>query len=736
MSEWRQTELENSPGNAHFGELREGGSTFSGMHSSLIYDHALDELSTAVRDKLLRAGVTSLSKLSTLTEEDYRRIKYFRHQWREEIYDLLRRHQSVQVAHNPLPRQYERLLPQLDAAHDLTIGTMLSTRARNALVAAQITSAAALILISPLELLGLRSVGAETMQQLTTLQCQLAERFGLHEIAGTGSLDTVRAVDEVLSARAEARRFDREAAERRMSKRRAAERLSEYGEFFRKEFRLGRLSGELSITDILEDAQQSMTLREFVDYLYAPEDSLIKDAETFTKIAGELMLSLHFESIDQELRSTLGVLPERQLNVLRYRYDPFSPMTLEQVGEQFDVTRERVRQIQKKAEKALVESCQRHHLYRLRSAIRFARAVDRAGGGLHDIEADLKDRQLLQSDQTFDDFLILWRVTNLEQPFLHEQVAAAKEGLSPRLLAIRKEVSRKADKLCRNCGAVQLSWLNATVDLHEVQVALSTLGYQEIFPGWFWRDIASRDVVEGVARKVFSVTRQIAPREFRLALAKHLARRDFPTPPTSVLREVVLRLGFVQVHEDELVTTRIFDPEAELSGSELRLYHFLTENGPVVTFQELFEANREAGYKTITLAVRLKQSPIIRKVRHGLYALIGASFTQADIDEAASRVREVQARSELRYNIDGTVTYFTNAGPWLLYGGVMNSAELGAFAGEWYTPNGAKVMIGTPNFWGLDAVVEELELRLGERIALHLNLWNRTMTARRATDNE
>jgi RNA polymerase primary sigma factor len=49
--------------------------------------------------------------------------------------------------------------------------------------------------------------------------------------------------------------------------------------------------------------------------------------------------------------SEIGTLDSREALVLRMRYglDPYVPMTLREVGEQLDLTRERVRQLEHQA---------------------------------------------------------------------------------------------------------------------------------------------------------------------------------------------------------------------------------------------------------------------------------------------------------------------------------------------------------------------------------------------------
>lgn len=169
----------------------------------------------------------------------------------------------------------------------------------------------------------------------------------------------------------------------------------------------------------------------------------------------------------------------------------------------------------------------------------------------------------------------------------------------------------------------------------------------------------------------------------------------------------------------------------------MAIYQYVAENGPVVPFQGLFEAIQEAGFKTITLAVRLKQSPIIRKVKHGLYALVGAAYTDDDITYAESTIQEVDGNNLLTYNPDGTITYLFNTGPWLLYSGVINAPELHPFSGTWEMKVGGKIVIKKDRIWGLNSAVDALSPRLGERLAIHLDTWNQTAIVERAgTDDE
>ncbi|MDD4575729.1 MAG: sigma-70 family RNA polymerase sigma factor [Bacteroidales bacterium] len=60
---------------------------------------------------------------------------------------------------------------------------------------------------------------------------------------------------------------------------------------------------------------------------------------------------LMYESLRKEIERAISTLPQREADVIRFYFglEGKHPMTLEEIGEQFDLTRERVRQIKEKA---------------------------------------------------------------------------------------------------------------------------------------------------------------------------------------------------------------------------------------------------------------------------------------------------------------------------------------------------------------------------------------------------
>ena len=67
---------------------------------------------------------------------------------------------------------------------------------------------------------------------------------------------------------------------------------------------------------------------------------------------------LLYESLRQEIDRTISTLPQREADIIKLYFglDSKHPMTLEEIGEKFDLTRERVRQIKEKAIRKLRQS--------------------------------------------------------------------------------------------------------------------------------------------------------------------------------------------------------------------------------------------------------------------------------------------------------------------------------------------------------------------------------------------
>lgn len=93
------------------------------------------------------------------------------------------------------------------------------------------------------------------------------------------------------------------------------------------------------------------------------------DVELSEKIEDSLLPSIEYriikDSVQEQIREMIKGLGEKEAFVLKLRFgiDNEEPMTLQQIGDKLDLTRERIRQIEKKAMKKLSQS---HKLQQLR----------------------------------------------------------------------------------------------------------------------------------------------------------------------------------------------------------------------------------------------------------------------------------------------------------------------------------------------------------------------------------
>lgn len=485
----------------------------------------------------------------------------------------------------------------------------------------------------------------------------------------------------------------------------------------------GRLSPDLTARTIAGP----MTLGALVERWQHPARCSAEDLN----LARVLRRAMRFQTLDAECRALYAGLTDRQRAMVRYRYDPVAPLTFDQCAARLQRSPTRARMIAGEAREALLARCGAHQFPRIRSAIRLAAARIAAGGSLRDVADDLAARGLLHSRRHLDDLLILWRATGLEAPFpAEERLAAAREGLTEEQQTLRAALRPRADLLSRYCGALTPAWLDGGADPRDLHALLSSLGYIAVAPEWFWSDRAAHVGVESILRKVFAVTERVTPRELRAALVRQHGRQ-FPTPPTEIVRTVALRLGLATADGDLLKRARRPDPAGVLSDAERALVAFFRATGPAVTFGELFAASRSADAVSPRLDRTLSRSPIIRRVRQGIYTLVGTPLTHQDIADAAARVQPAQPGGELRYNVDGTVTYVAPASAWLLHSGVLNAAELRPFEGEWQTMSGTRVTIRGQTVWGLRKAIRALDLAVGECIAVRLDTWERVIAIER-----
>lgn len=406
-----------------------------------------------VRNKLAMSGITTLPQLMSMSEQEIIQIKQLGPKAIESIRQLLASPDQKLEFAKPEYINYGPFWQTLTETHRISLDTIsdLSPRAINALRKVGITSVALLLLVSSSDLMGLPAIGAITTAQIQKIQHRLSSRLGLLEVVGTMKLSSSYEL---------ARRFAGTTLDAEIASSVADTR---YGlELILNEVSSQRLHEEFVASFICGTHSPLLTLdslRLAINSAELKTSTFDESTIPYIKNVKRLLDALEAKTLDEEIDSIRALLGERVISILRHRYDPFLPMTLEQVGQLLKLTRERVRQLQVKAVKQLDNYCRQHPLIRTRSAIWTAVMTTSNGGTLEDIEGELRHHNLIGSDNAFTDLLVIWQALNLEHPFIHDQNAASNDGLSASQLILRKELRRNIDKLCRNCGTVSLQWL-------------------------------------------------------------------------------------------------------------------------------------------------------------------------------------------------------------------------------------------------------------------------------------
>ncbi len=121
---------------------------------------------------------------------------------------------------------------------------------------------------------------------------------------------------------------------------------------FEREPNIKEIAGELDITETeVKESMRNAGRHVSMDApLIQDEDNtmydVLKSDEATTPETGLL-----YESLRKEIDRAISTLTQREADVVRYYFglNGGHPMTLEEIGEKFDLTRERVRQIKEKA---------------------------------------------------------------------------------------------------------------------------------------------------------------------------------------------------------------------------------------------------------------------------------------------------------------------------------------------------------------------------------------------------
>lgn len=449
---------------------------------------------------------------------------------------------------------------------------------------------------------------------------------------------------------------------------------------------------------------------------------------------------LGYASVDDEVNDLVGRLTDRERFILNSRFQLQGKLTLEATGNQFQITRERVRQIEAKVQKKLVSAVKRSSLFYSTGAIILLRHLG------EDATPDSWRQQLIDrgfvKDQSSADLLVaICRATNSSRLGLPERFSEIPETrVSPRILFAKKRVLEKALKLTRNCGAVRVaSLIVGELSEADVEQILASDGFSTVLPGWWTKEVG-KSVAKRISRKAVAYCGPVSPPTMRHALRKHLSRFQFPTPPSEVLAKTLEETGELVLADGLLRLNNMAAEKPSLTGPESVFLRLVNDESPIVTFESIYTNVTAEGFSSASVTSLLMYSPIVQKVSFGLYSLLGAHFNANDVEEARARVTRVSANSTVRPRPDGVIEFETNAGTWLKYGGIVCCGRANVLKGSWTTVVGGvdqgELIIERGFIRGLSKASESLDIVPGDRIRIEFNTWNREASITTVVNHE
>jgi len=453
-----------------------------------------------------------------------------------------------------------------------------------------------------------------------------------------------------------------------------------------------------------------------------------------------LKRALEYECLDDEIRHVVASLSERERLILTNRYKIDRPSTLEVIGKQLGITRERVRQIQQKVQRKLVARIRRSTLFYSNVALYVLRAL-KDHATLATWTKQLVDIGILKDPQSLEVLIVIARATNSSELTLPVEFVQSLEVHVPqRVLAATKPVLEKARKVCRTCGAVRvLSLTNEQTSEEDVEQILRLNGFEELLAGW-WTRVTMECVPERVATKVVTYCGPVSPSSMRNALRRHLSRFQLPAPPSELLAKLLERRGNFTVINGLIYLAKPPTAKPGLTGPERVFLDMVLSNGPIVSFETVHHKLLEAGLSTASVTSVLKYSPIVQKISVALYSLLGAKYDETDVQEAQAQLTRIPANPTLRARSDGVIEFEINAGPWLEYGGVLASGPASSLRGEWkLISNGAesgRLVIDGNFVRGLSQISKGLGIVPGDRIRIDFNTWTREAKMVKVVRNE
>jgi hypothetical protein len=325
-----------------------------------------------------------------------------------------------------------------------------------------------------------------------------------------------------------------------------------------------------------------------------------------------------------------------------YGFDGSGQKTLEAVGHEFGLTRERIRQIISKMRDRFP---QRLKLAMLPAAIEVMDVVEqKVPCSVDDIEQALLDMELTATKFDATGIGSLFVFDNESPPFEIVELEGGAKLLTPvgtgELIGI---INSKAGKLVSRWGVTTVSEVCSQIDtslsrdlVRKILGGLPDIAWLDEKQNWFTLVAAKRNRLLNLVAKVLAVAPGINLAELRRAISRSHRMKGFAPPQTVLARFCNVQDG-LSLDEDRVTSKGSLGSTDKLANIEQDFVDVLTRIGPVARREEIEQECTKIGMNRHSFYVYLSYSPIIHRASKGVYGLIGATYSAADVEALVNR---------------------------------------------------------------------------------------------------
>ncbi len=412
--------------------------------------------------------------------------------------------------------------------------------------------------------------------------------------------------------------------------------------------------------------------------------------------------------------------------------------TLEEIGEELGVTRERVRQIERTVRDIVTRDAAEANLSRLRVIIRTAAETTHVATSEEELIKQMTAQgvSVTPQDLRIIGMFIAFGLIKVP-PGVHIDFGSALPVTrgQPELLAI----VRAALRFAGNTGAASARVIGSRFKCpqDECREILRSNGFKVVTEEWLIPLVARESFVTDVTKLFVYCGDCIGIGTIRNALRQRRRRRsayrEMPTPPVTAIAAALLTTRAFVVCGGSIIwrPSAQITEDIELHGAAQVVMETIDHFG-VATFFEIRDAIVAAGYAPITGLVALTTAGLFRRIEVGLYARITDQVSLGAVTQARSRrPLDVAAAATLTYLRTGVVRVELNIGTWG-QGGVLATTHLDRLSGRWPI-NAADQSMGVAvvrngYVYGLTRAFQALHIDRGDRARLDFEARSHTLS--------